>query len=267
MITLCLHNVHIGKISKSSDPVTAHSDRGVQSHWVFLTSHFLAFHISFLEFLSYSLHCAKRQRLTALQYAEEWKGGRVTVWGRKKRSLISMYLGVCKCFLISQYVLHEGVWDWGHRFSKPPVLLGRIIRRELIWYLALIGPIRVPLFRTIVAGLKLKPSSSSWLAGLITLIKHHFDRIISFFLHIHSPVCLSVCLSRILSSLTLFILLPRPRFSSPSFSTANTCQSREKNLMRVFMWWLFRGCFFQQQLHQTRFHVWLYLFVKQTLGK
>lgn len=32
MITLCLHNVHIGNISKSSDPVTAHSDRGVQSH-------------------------------------------------------------------------------------------------------------------------------------------------------------------------------------------------------------------------------------------
>lgn len=118
-----------------------------------------------------SLHCNTKRNE---------KGGRVTVWGRKKRSLISMYLGVCKCFLISQYVLHEGVWDWGHRFSKPPVLLGRIILRELIWYLALIGPIRVPLFRTIVAGLKLKPSSSSWLAGLITLIKHHFDRIISF---------------------------------------------------------------------------------------
>lgn len=80
---------------------------------------------------------------------------------------------LCKCFLISLYVLHEGVWDWGHRFSKPLLLLGRIILRELIWYLALIGPIRVPLFRTIVAGLKLKPSSSSWLAGLITLIKHH----------------------------------------------------------------------------------------------
>lgn len=96
---------------------------------------------------------------------------------------------VCKCFLISLYVLHGGVWDWGHRFSKPPLLLGRIILRELIWYLALIGPIRAPLFRTIVAGLKLKPSSSSWLAGLITLIKHHFDRIISLFLHIHSPVC------------------------------------------------------------------------------
>ncbi len=111
---------------------------------------------------------------------------------------------------------------------------------ELIWYLAPIGPIRVPLFRTIVAGLKLKPSSSSWLAGLITLIKHHFDRIISLFLHIHSPVChicISVYLSWIPSSLTIFILSPLPLFSSCSFSTANTCQSRERNLMRVFMWW------------------------------
>lgn len=157
---------------------------------------------------------------------------------------------VCKWFLISLYVLHGGVWDWGHRFSKPPLLLGRIILRELIWYLAPIGPIRVPLFCTIVAGLKLKPSSSSWLAGLITLIKHHFDRIISLFLHIHSPVC-HVSLSWIPSSLTIFILSHLPLFSPRSFSTANTCQSRERNLMRVFMWWFLRRCFFQRQLHQT----------------
>lgn len=113
---------------------------------------------------------------------------------------------VCKCFLIGQYVLHEGVWDWGHRFSKPPVLLGRIILRELIWYLALIGPIRVSLFRTIVAGLKLKPSSSSWLAGLITLIKHHFDRII-FFFPAHSLACLSLCVS-VMNTVISYLIHP-----------------------------------------------------------
>ncbi len=239
IITQRLHNIHIGNISKSSDPVTRLFRRDCSVSLSFLTSHFLAFHISFVEFLSYSLHCAKRET----HCTATWRGMKretCRCLGRKKRSLISMYLDVCKCFLISLYVLHGGVWDRGHRFSKPPLLLGRIILRELIWYLAPIGPIRVPLFRTIVAGLKLKPSSSSWLAGLITLIKHHFDRIISLFLHIHSPVChiyISVYLSWIPSSLTIFILSPLPLFSSCSFSTANTCQSRERNLMRVFMWW------------------------------
>lgn len=164
----------------------------------------------------------------------------VSLFGEKETFPYQHVFG-CVCVSASlSACMYWGVWDRGHRFSKPPLLLGRIILRELIWYLAPIGPIRVPLFRTIVAGLKLKPSSSSWLAGLITLIKHHFDRIISLFLHIHSPVChicISVYLSWIPSSLTIFILSPLPLFSSCSFSTANTCQSRERNLMRVFMWW------------------------------
>lgn len=201
-----LHNVHKGNISKSSDPVTAHSDRSVQSHWVFLTSHFLAFHISFVEFLSYSLHCAKRQRHTALQYEEEWNRGRVTVWGRKKCSLISMYLGVCVSASLSASMYCMKVCETGATGSANLQFYWAGSFWELIWYLAPIGPIRVPLFRTIVAGLKLKPSSSSWLAGLITLIKHHFDRIISFF-PAHSLACLSLCVS-VMNTVISYLIHP-----------------------------------------------------------
>lgn len=107
---------------------------------------------------------------------------------------VCLISGTCVCLLLSAalsaHLSCSTCASVRAQVQQATCSVGRIIPRQLIWYIALIGAVEGPLLPSIVAELKPKPSSSFWLAGLITLIKHRFDRII--FIHLPLSVCLSL---------------------------------------------------------------------------